>query len=210
MKLKHRNSQRRIYVTDGIYFTTSNTKHWFPFFKEPIFCELFVENLRICKKLKQFKLYSWFLGYDHFHLQLRPSDGWDYSGVMHSIKRNIARDINKIIHYSAGEDPNLRRFRRYHNHHTNYFIIGEHMDLRLRRWKTKFCLKYGNNNPFPHFQWLHSFHPPEHTIRYGRATTSSATTAILIFIGITSNGIRSSMTCRRGGNICLPIRNIPI
>lgn len=46
MKKKHRNSQKRIYIEDGTYFITSNTFNWYPYFKEPIFCDLFVENLK--------------------------------------------------------------------------------------------------------------------------------------------------------------------
>ena len=108
---KHRNSQKRIYFKDAIYFVTTNTKNWIPFFKEKIFCDLFVENLRICKKLKKFWLYAWFLGHDHFHLLLRPGDNFDISDVMHCLKRNVSRNINRIILYSVGEDSYPRRYR---------------------------------------------------------------------------------------------------
>jgi len=58
MKKQHHDSQYRYYVTDGIYFVTTNTKNWTPFFREQIFCDLFVEQLRLCKQLKGFRLYS--------------------------------------------------------------------------------------------------------------------------------------------------------
>lgn len=152
MELKHRNSQKRIYCRDAIYFVTTNTKNWHSYFKESIFCEVFVENLEICKKLKVFHLYAWVLLHNHFHLLIHPSDEFNYSKIIHCLKRNVCRDINKIIQYSAGEDPNLRRYQP-----TNHQIIGEHMDVRLREWKTDFYNKYKNRNPFPQFRWQHSF-----------------------------------------------------
>jgi REP element-mobilizing transposase RayT len=99
MELKHRNSQKRIYFEDAEYFVTSNTFNWYPYFKEPIFCDLFVENLRLCKKLRGFVLYAWFLGYDHFHLLLRPSDDFNYSKIMQFLKRTISRNINFVMGY---------------------------------------------------------------------------------------------------------------
>ena len=102
MKKKHRNSQKRIYVQDGIYSITSNTKNWVPFFKDKLFCNIFVENLRLCKKLKGFYLYAWFLGYNHFHLLLRPNDDFNFSKIMKSLKENISCDINQIIQSCEG------------------------------------------------------------------------------------------------------------
>jgi len=29
----HRNSQKRIYFEDAVYFVTTNTKNWIPYFK---------------------------------------------------------------------------------------------------------------------------------------------------------------------------------
>ena len=51
--LKHRNAQKRIYFKDAVYFIACKTKDNFPYFKERIFCEVFLENLRICESLKQ-------------------------------------------------------------------------------------------------------------------------------------------------------------
>ena len=51
-----RNSQKRFYG-DYIYFITTKTFQNFPFFREEIFCELFILNLKLAKQLKRFKLF---------------------------------------------------------------------------------------------------------------------------------------------------------
>jgi len=56
--IKHHNSQKRIYELDKIYFAVSKTWHNFSYFKEPIFCQLLKEELKICKQLKKFKLFA--------------------------------------------------------------------------------------------------------------------------------------------------------
>jgi REP element-mobilizing transposase RayT len=155
MVKKHRNSQKRIYFEDAEYFITSNTFNWYPYFKEPIFCDLFVENLRLCKRLRGFVLYAWFLECDHFHLLLRPSDECNISNVMHFLKRNISRDINFVIGY---------------NKYDNTHFEGADHDPRLQwlnksKWifKFRFKIKYLNKNPFPKFRWQKSYQ--DHYIR---------------------------------------------
>jgi len=91
--MQYRDWQKRIIFEDAIYFITSKTFNNFPYFQERIFCQpasnecvrtgdLFVENLRLCKRLKRFLLYGWVLAYDHFHLLVQPSDEFDISKVM--------------------------------------------------------------------------------------------------------------------------------
>jgi hypothetical protein len=41
-----------------IYFVVTKTHKNFPYFKEPMLCELLVKELRLCKQLKGFKLYA--------------------------------------------------------------------------------------------------------------------------------------------------------
>jgi len=146
----HRDSQKRIYLKDTVYFLSSATYNRYPFFKEKIFCDLFVENLRLCKQLKGFKLFAWLLGYDHFHLLIQPGDGFNYSEIIHSIKRNVSRDVNKIIQPPAGEVPQPRRYQ-----NINYQIIGEHMDARLREWRLKFQSK--SSDICHAFKWQRGF-----------------------------------------------------
>ncbi len=146
MILKHRNSQKRIYIKDACYFITCKTYNNFPYFTERIFCDLFMENLRICKQLKGFLLYGWVLVYDHFHLLVQPGDKWDYSDVIHNLKRTTSLHINQTIE-GADIYPRLRY---------RWFP-------RLIECRNKFVEKFPANHPFPEFQWQKSFH--DHYIR---------------------------------------------
>ncbi len=101
MAKQHRDSQKRIVFKDACYFITVKTHNNSPFFKESIFCDLFVENLKLCKRLKGFLLYGWVLIYDHFHLMVQPSDKFNISKVMQFLKRHISRNINVIMGYTS-------------------------------------------------------------------------------------------------------------
>ena len=175
----HRNSQKRFYNKGHTYFITTKTYQSYPYFEEEIFCELFIEELKLCKKLKGFELYAFGLNYDHFHLVLRPNDEVNISKVMQSIKRNFSRDVNKIISTNEGDIPQCRRPSGidHHNH------IGDNMDYRLqisrdvafrkvgekhfkilKNLKQQFIQKHGTSQfKFPKFKWQKSFH--DHVIR---------------------------------------------
>jgi REP element-mobilizing transposase RayT len=191
MELKHRNSQKRIYFEDAEYFVTCKTKGNCPFFKETIFCDLFMENLRLCKKLKGFVLYSWVLIYAHFHLLLRPSDEFNVSEIMHFLKRNISRNINFIIGNNKNDELSTEgaddhpRLRCAGNHFMGVDEYSPDIDCHTRlqcgvlqkfivkKWilKFRFKIKYLNKNPFftscrydmAKFQWQKSYH--DHYIR---------------------------------------------
>ena len=93
----HRNSQLRYYNRDYIYFITTNTYARFPFFTDDTICKLFIEELNLCKQVKQFKLYAFNILHDHVHLLLRPCEKYNVSQVMKSLKENFSRDVNRII-----------------------------------------------------------------------------------------------------------------
>ena len=93
----HRNSQKRFHGSNKIYFITTNTIDRFPFFQEELFCELFVENLRLCKELRNFKLFGFIIIPEHVHLQLKPEDKFNISQIMHTIKRHFSRNANLMI-----------------------------------------------------------------------------------------------------------------
>ena len=95
----HRNSQKRIIFEDACYFVTFYPKHRYPYFKESIFCDLFVENLKLCKQLKGFLLFGWVIVYNHIHLLFQPSDKFDISKIMQFLKRHISRNINIVMRY---------------------------------------------------------------------------------------------------------------
>ena len=162
----YRDSQKRFYNAELTYVVTVNVDGKIPFFKEQIFCELWIEELRLCKNLKQFELYGFCLNYDHFHMVVNPCKEFNISKVMHSLKRNFSRDANKIIFSSVkdvikkseGEDPHLR----------HSFCSSEVGEPRLQKidivkYREQLIRKYGKNHKLPKFKWQQSFH--DHFIR---------------------------------------------
>lgn len=97
----HRNSQKRYYVEGASYFLTGVTKKRFYYFEEEIFCEVFWENLKICRILKEFELNGWFLGFDHFHLLMKPRGKFNISKIMQFLKRHVSRNINEIMNFEG-------------------------------------------------------------------------------------------------------------
>ena len=137
----HRNSQKRFYGKDKIYFITTVTHQRFPFFKENLFCKLFVENLRICKELKEFKLYAFIIIPDHVHLLLKSNGKFNISQIMFSIKKQFSHDVNRVIGenklYSkidANKDKKKDKFFEYGNKNENEhkYPEGEQTFVRLQ------------------------------------------------------------------------------
>lgn len=119
MKL-HRNSQKRIYG-EYVYFITAKTQDAYPYFKEKLFANLWMEELKITKIIKEFKLYAFCLNHNHFHLLLKPKNVYgNYSEIIKSLKQNFSRDINKVI---EGEDPYPRPKQFHVNNSHNYSNI---------------------------------------------------------------------------------------
>jgi REP element-mobilizing transposase RayT len=148
---KHRNSQKRIIFKDACYFITTKTFNNFPYFKEKIFCDLFVENMKLCKQLKGFLLYGWVVIYDHTHLLVQPNDKFDISKVMKSLKENVSCSINRIIKPPEVGTTSSRLQKLYKN---KYDIL---------HFQSEFHKKYPNGHPYPKFQWQESFN--DHYIR---------------------------------------------
>lgn len=150
----HRNSQKRFYLQDHCYFVTGVTQNRVPYFKEEIFCEVFWENLKMCDELKGFELHGWFLGFEHFHMLVTPSEKANISEVMRSLKTSVSCDINRIMNpYLESEVPAPRFHKIYESR------------LRFFELKKQFHQKYPHPSkvPFPKFKWLRSFH--DHVIR---------------------------------------------
>lgn len=156
--MEHRNSQKRFIELGYVYFVTGKTFHNFPYFEEDIFCELWIEELKLCKELKKFKLYGFCLLYDHFHMVVKPGNEFDISKIVHCLKRNFSRDTNKIILSNEGEVPQPRRGG------LSTVAISDDMDRRLQIMNDAFIQKYGfPQYKIPPFKWQKSFH--DHVIR---------------------------------------------
>ena len=148
--MQHRNSQKRDFMDNNVYFIVTKTFQNFPYFKELIFCELLVEELKLCKEVKKFKLYGFCIIYDHLNLMIHPNNEFNISEIMKSLKENISRDINYIIMNSHNEgDTSTCRLR---------------MQDLIKNYQTKFIQKHGQNQTLiPKFKWQKSFY--DHIIR---------------------------------------------
>ena len=155
----HRNSQKRFYDETNTYFITTNAKDKFPFFKESLFCELFVECLRLYKIMKQFELYAFVIIPEHLHLLIYPIGDYNISQIMHAIKRHFSRKINIIIGNEGGVgQPRLQ------GEDKKFLEIIKKHEERIGTIKNKFLQKYSpNQSIFPKFHWQLSFH--DHVIR---------------------------------------------
>ena len=199
MRKQHRNSQKRIYFEDAVYLITTTTYNRFPYFQEKIFCDLFLaigsevklifstlecnydylnaqarrENLKLCKRIKNFRLYGWVICYEHIHLLLQPGDEFDYSKIMFSIKKQFSQNINTVMGYNnpfttspEGAQSIVRLQDHWANEKYDYqdqIQMLNKFDQYIIKFKNQFKQKYSNNNPYPKFRWQKSFH--DHYIR---------------------------------------------
>ncbi len=170
----HRNSQKRYYRKNSVYFITTNTCNRVPYFSDDIVCRLFVETMEYCRTIRsiyspyRFLLYGYKINPDHVHILLKQAEGFTFSDIMGTIKRNFARDCNDMI---SGNDfirsPQLRQSpekrRSPHKRRFESSLVGgcgpfmEHIE-NIQNLRSEFFIKYGNNHGFVKFKWQKSFH----------------------------------------------------
>jgi REP element-mobilizing transposase RayT len=142
----HRNSQKRILQPGLIYFITTVTKDRYPYFENDLLCQLFIEELKLCKKSKGFKMYAFCILHDHIHLMVEPNDEYNISHIMKSLKENFSRDANKLIltnkNFLGGDTSTCR--------------------LQIRKFIEKYKIKHSNLN-IQQFEWQKSYF--DHYIR---------------------------------------------
>jgi REP element-mobilizing transposase RayT len=174
MKL-HKNSSKRIYFPGAIYYIVIKTEYNYPYFEEEIFCDLFIENLKICKELKHFKLYAFSLIYDHVNLILEPSNEFNVSKTIKSFKENLSRNINIVMGYTINQNSPLfegetTSFRpqglrkKFFNLFKGNFDDISYNKIHIDQYKNKFVEKFRGSNPYPEFKWQLSFY--DHYIRF--------------------------------------------
>ena len=162
----HRNFQKRDYTDNNIYFIVTKTFQNFSYFKEPIFCELLIEELKLCKKLKEFKLYGFCLIYDHLNLLIHPNDKFNISKIMFSIKKQFSHNVNRIMGYNEflhneGEQTFVRL--RCEGTGNENKLINNHYQI-VYSSRNRFIKKYGKNQiVIPRFKWQKSYY--DHIIR---------------------------------------------
>lgn len=157
MFIPYRNSQKRIYGKDYIYFITTKTFNSFPYFREEIFCQLFISELKIIKILKVFKLFGFVIIPNHVHLLIQSNNDYNVSNIMHFLKRHFSRNANIIM--GLENDPVTNE--------------GDNGHCRLRygclnkqiiSWRKQFTRKYGYPQyQIPQFRWQKSYY--DHIIR---------------------------------------------
>jgi len=162
----HKNSFKRFYGKDYVYFVVIKTKNNLPYFREPIFCDLFVEEMRISKEIKNFKLYAFSIIYDHINLLIQPNDEYDVSKIMHFTKRHFSRDMNFIIGKEKLCDVNsvgdIRECRLQESSYLYLDNVIKYHDKIIKKYKNQFNNKFISNS-YPKFHWQKSFY--DHVIR---------------------------------------------
>ena len=153
MAFPHRNSQKRIYEEGAEYFITTVTEGRHPYFGMPILAELFVRDLWFAKELKQFDLYGYTVMPDHIHLLIQPRGKFNYSQIMHNIKRVFSLHANQIM-FSAPSNATPAGDDIYHRLQWSKVLIDLH---------ERFISKHGTRHDIPKFQWQSSFR--DHLIR---------------------------------------------
>jgi len=103
----HRNYFQRFYGSTKIYFIVTKTEGNFPYFEEVLLCDLLIEQLRLCKKLKGFFLYAFSIMYDHLNLLIRCNETYNISKVIQSIKKEFSRNANYILINNFGEPSSV-------------------------------------------------------------------------------------------------------
>lgn len=134
---------KRIYIKYAPYFITTNTKNRFPFFEEDIFCNILIDVIANCQKIKPFELIGFKINPDHAHIILQPTGDFNISEIMHNIKRVSSDHINQLLHFR--DEDELYKTLKWSN--------------RLHIHNQSFTRKYNYNriHEFPKFKWQNSF-----------------------------------------------------
>jgi putative transposase len=145
----HKNSQKRFYLDDALYFITTNTYRRDPYFNEDIFCELLIDEINLCMDMKHCNLIGYKINPDHVHLLIKPGNNFNYSMIMRCIKLQFSRDINSII---KGDIPECRL-----NGYQDSYNLQRRYDIINYRYYHDTIMKMVVC-PIPLFKWQKSFH----------------------------------------------------
>jgi REP element-mobilizing transposase RayT len=134
---------KRLILPGAVYFVSVKTQHNFPYFRERIFCDLFVEELKWCRQIKQFKLFAWFLGVE----ARKPvrAERWPQGQVERGL-----RSQNSRREFWASERLSLLRYDHFHllvepNDKWNISNVVHHFKRNLSR-NINFVLGINSND----------------------------------------------------------------
>jgi REP element-mobilizing transposase RayT len=122
-------------------------------------CELFLEELKLCKKLKNFELFAFCILPDHVHLLINPCEEFHISKVMFSIKKQFSQNTNRILGHNplpVGEQTLVRL--RSGDTNSLDLLNKHHKYLQKLRQQIK-----SQNIHLPKFRWQKSYH--DHVMR---------------------------------------------
>ncbi|MFH0952393.1 MAG: transposase [Patescibacteria group bacterium] len=150
--MRHKNSPKRYYVPEAIYFIAIVTYRRWPYFNRGWLRDLFIEEIIIMKRLKKFQLFEFVIMPDHVHLLIKPNNEYNISQIIHSLKKGFSRDVNNLL-VGAVHEPRLRGWQ-YSHRFKKYFLV-----INSNKYH-----KYFQNEPFTkRFKWQKSFY--DHIIR---------------------------------------------
>ncbi|MDD5342329.1 MAG: transposase [Patescibacteria group bacterium] len=132
----YKNSQKRIYIENAIYFVTTKTKDNYPYFRNEILTGLFINRLSIAEQSMRFRLFGFVVIPDHVHILIQPSGKYNISKIMFTIKKQFSHEVNRLI----GVNSRIAT------------TVGEQALVRLRRFVIThkiYIRKFG---------WLKSYH----------------------------------------------------
>ena len=134
---------KRIYIKNAAYLLTTNCQGRFPFFKEDIFCNILIDNIAICQKLKPFELIGFKINPDHNHLIIQPTGDYNISQIMQNIKRITSDHINQLISFKEKE------------HRYQVLKWNDKLKIYNKMFQRKY--NYKGIHGFPRFQWQAGF-----------------------------------------------------
>ncbi len=150
----HRNSQKRYYIKNAIYFIITNTFKGYPYFENDILCELLVYEIEICKQLQKFKIHGYKINPEHIHILVQPNHEYNYSTIIRSLKTNFSRDANRVLGYNNSSIMPKARSRN---------LAFDNVHEIFHKCQNQFISQVGKNHNIPPFKWQSSFY--DHIIR---------------------------------------------
>ena len=82
---------------DGIYFITISLVGWIDLFTDKTYCDIVLDSLRYCRKVKGLVIHAWCIMPSHLHLIVSRNGEESLSGIVRDFKKFTSKAIiNKI------------------------------------------------------------------------------------------------------------------
>ena len=118
---------RRYYIPNALVFITSVTRDRIPYLEPESNVRLFLDTLRRVQEMRPFRLLAYVIMPDHFHWLMRAeNEKGDFSGILHSVKRNFTFNFKKA--YAIDAHVSLWQDRFWDHVIRDDRDLGNHMD----------------------------------------------------------------------------------